>query len=372
MEKFEDQLKLSVDIGVPADHSNSEYFQQRLEGGTDLTAEPKAQNKQESFKKWRLPKTNMSKLYNTLPKKRSWYFLLFALIITALGLLIASFKKLNSTQYGLSYNVHKKQLADAVQSGGIHSGPPGFQFIKFPSTQITVDVDGICNSRDGLEVAFQVTYQYQIPKEWVKPVIERYRDFYKWATVVESAAVAALQHSCADYDILDFQQQRGIIQNTMEDRLRVRLEGPEKDGKTGVYAKAISLQLRNLDLPDKYTNAVSEKQAAAEDIQLAKNQRIQETTKANTRLLDALEQAKIILDTAENEANVTITEAQLKAQEIQYAFEKEALVLTTLKTDLNLTTDGLIAFWSLQLYEKAENLKVTAAEPARLSRKDEL
>jgi len=310
-------------------------------------------------------------VYTTM-KKRAWYFLLFVLLSTALGLIIASFKKLNSTQYGLSYNVHKKQLADAAQAGGIHSGPPGFQFIKFPSTQITVDVDGICNSRDGLEVAFQVTYQYQIPKEWVKPVIERYRDFYNWATVVESAAVAALQHSCADYDILDFQQQRGIIQNTMEDRLRVRLEGPEKDGKTGVYAKAISLQLRNLDLPDKYTNAVSEKQAAAEDIQLAKNQRIQETTKANTRLLDALEQAKMILDTAENEANVTITEAQLKGQEIQYAFEKEALVLTTLKTDLNLTTDGLIAFWSLQLYEKAENLKVTAAEPARLSRKDEL
>jgi len=30
----------------------------------------------------------------------------------------------------------------------------------------------------------------------------------------------------------------------------------------------------------------------------------------------------------------------------------EALMLTTLKTDLNLTTDGLIAFWSLQLYER--------------------
>ena len=47
----------------------------------------------------------------------------------------------------------------------------------------------------------------------------------------------------------------------------------------GVYARAISLQLRNVELPEEYRESVSEKQSAAEDITLAQNQRSQETTK---------------------------------------------------------------------------------------------
>lgn len=89
---------------------------------------------------------------------------LFVIIfIVLMGILAASLKKLQTTEYGVEYNVHKKVLADAAETGGLHIGPPGYRFIKYPSTQITVDLPtDTCVSRDGLRVEVEITFQYQV------------------------------------------------------------------------------------------------------------------------------------------------------------------------------------------------------------------
>lgn len=260
-----------------------------------------------------------------------------------------------------------------ISSTGLHVGPPGYEFIKFPSTYITVDLpDATCVSQDGLRVGFSVTFQYQIPAEWLLPAVIKYRDFEKWAQVVEAAGNSAVHHTCSEFQISNFQNKRGEIQSKMEENMRLKLEGTKEDGSDGVYARAISLQLRNVDLPDEYREAVSDKQAAAEDIILAQNQRTQETTKAQTSLLAAQEEARIINNTAVNDAEILLTEAEIKAQETAFAFETEAGVFVSVKRALGLSTDGVLAYLSNRLYAGAANLKVSAAEPARLSRKDEL
>jgi prohibitin 2 len=140
----------------------------------------------------------------------------------------------------------------------------------------------------------------------------------------------------------------------------------------GVYARAISLQLRNVELPEEYQQAVTEKQSANEDIALAQNQRTQETTKAQTQLLSATEEARKILDTAISDAELLLTEARLKAQETLFAFETQAKTIVNVKESINLTSAGVLAYLQNELIASAEKLKVSAAEPANLSRKDEL
>lgn len=306
-------------------------------------------------------------------KRAAWCFSFVLLLILTIILLSVSIHKLSSTEYGVQYNTLSKQLEDAAQTGGLHVGPPGFEFIKFPSTYITVDLpDDTCISQDGLRVQVSVTFQYQIPAEWLLPAILKYRDFERWTKVVEAAGISAVQHACAEFSISNFQNKRGIVQGSMETNLRTKLEGTMDDGSDGVYARAISLQLRNIALPEAYQAAIAEKQAASEDIVLAQNQRIQETTKAQTTLLAAQEEAKIINDTAVNEADILLTEANSQAQEATYAFVTEADVIVRVKNSLNLTIDGVLAYMSNRLYEKATTLTVSAAEPAKLSRKDEL
>jgi len=274
---------------------------------------------------------------------------------------------------GVEYDVHKKQLEDATKSGGLFVGPPGFRFIKFPSTFITVDMnDRTCVSNDGLLVTFSVTFQYQMTAANVYPAIIKYRDFDKWASTVEQAGLSAIHHSCSEFSVTEFQNKRGIIQARMEENLKLKLEGNEDTDREGVNAVAVSLQLTYVHLPEAYNKAVAEKQAAEEDIALAIAQRKQETTRANTQLLKAKEEARKIRDTAVNDAEVLLTEARLKAEETLYSFQKEAEALVEVKERLNLTTEGVLAYLSNRLLAEAANLRVTTGEPAKLSRKDEL
>lgn len=320
-----------------------------------------------------------------LKKTRILQILFGVILIISIALISVSLKKLKSTEYGVAYDKWAKTLADAAEQGGLHNGPPGFKFIKFPSTQINAELNGTCVSRDGLRVVFDVTYQYKIAEEAITDAIIKYRNFEKWGKIVEAAGSSAIQHTCSEYNITNFQSKRGAIQESMLTNLRIKLEGVSKNSnitsvedadivttEDGVHALAVSLQLRDVELPAEYRTAVAEKQAAEEDIILARNQKTQETTKAQTELLAANEEARKIKNTAENVANVTLKQAELKAQETLYALDREASTLMDVRTSFNLTSAGLIAYTQNQLYESMDKLRVKSVEPAKKVGGDEL
>ena len=160
----------------------------------------------------------------------------------------------------------------------------------------------------------------------------------------------------------------------MFENMKRKLEGDKEAGgeEEGVYGKAVSLQLNFLQLPREYQDAVAEKQSAEEDIQLATNERKQEVTKAETALLAAQQEARKIMDTAVNEAEVLLTEATLEAEETIFAFAQEAQTIVNVKESLNLTTAGVLAHMATKLVEEVPNLHVSSLEPARSSRADQL
>lgn len=296
----------------------------------------------------------------------------FVILSVVIGLVVSSLSKVENTEYGLQYDIHAKELDDAAKSGGLFLGPPGHRFVKFPSTFITVDLDErICVSYDGLLVNFSVTFQYKMTDYNLLPAIEKYRDYGKWADTVEEAGLSAIHHSCSEFQVTEFQSKRGIIQDRMLDNLKLKLQGDES-GQDGVNAEAVSLQLRFVGLPLAYNDAVAEKQSAEEDIAVAIAQRKQETTKADTQLLQAKEEARRIIDTANNEAEVLLTEALLQAEETLFAFEKEADALLEVKQSLNFTTEGVLAYLSNMLINESPSLSVTTEEPVRMSRKEGL
>lgn len=319
-----------------------------------------------------------------------------SLIISSI-LIGVSLKKLSSVEYGIEYDRWAKELDDAAKQGGLHAGPPGYRFVKFPSTQISADLADTCVSADGLRVDFQVTFQYQMPFEFIRDAVEKYRDYKTWSQVVEAAGMSAIQHTCSEYDVTDFQSKRNAIQDTMFKNLGQKLEGKSIPGTNptlgsggdvtsanlvdpfdddeddvGVFALASSLQLKNVELPSQYKNAVAQKQRAEEDINLAKNQRVQQTTRAETEKQAAEQEAEKIMANAETGAAIILTEAQLKANETLFAFEKETQVLEQAKVKFNLTPNGVLAYMTNQLYASVEDLSVVVGEPARISRKDDL
>lgn len=310
-------------------------------------------------------------------RKLKWagIILFICALIVAIILLAVSLKKISSTEIGVEYDKWAKELDNAAKMGGLHAGPPGYRFIKFPSTQITAEISDTCVSKEGIRVHFAVSYQFLMPVQWVVGAIQKYRDFSKWSTIVEAAGNSAVQHSCSAFNVTNFQSMRNLIQVDMFEELKKKLEGSNgMDDNThdGVYARAVSLQLKNVELPNEYTNAVSDKQSAKEDIALAKNQRNQELTKANTELFAVKAEATKILENALNDVNVTLTEADLTAAQTMFTFAEETETIKQAKETFNLTTNGLLSYMANQLYAEAPTLKASIRAPADISVRDEL
>ena len=313
----------------------------------------------------------LERIKDWLSNNRQTCFWIVATLV-AVGIILAvSLKRVQNLEYGVQYDIHAKQLDDAAKSGGLFIGPPGFRFIKFPSTFISAEFnDRTCVSQDGLRVEFTVTFQYRIMEQDVPKAIKLYRNFNGWAKVVEAAGLSAMHNTCSQYVISEFQNRRAEIQDAFLENLKFKLEGDEVF--QGVLAKAVSAQLRGFVLPPAYLKAISNKQEAEEDIALARAQRLQETTKATTELLAAEKEAIRILETATNEASIVLKEAQLKANAILYSYEKEKDAIVAAKNDLELSPDGLLAHSTSMMISEVERFSTTIGEPARMSRKDEL
>jgi len=305
----------------------------------------------------------------------------FALIVSAF-LIGFSLKKLDSTEYGLQYDVNAKKLDGTVKEGGLHAGPPGFRFVKFPSTYISTKIPhdvttgkddwersqehdrlGMCVSRDGLRVKLEVEIQYQMPREFVAPATRKYRTLDRWSKIVETMAVSAVQKGCSMFYTSSFQNERGAIQGVMEEALTLKLEA--------VYARAVGLQLAFVELPLEYGTAVAAKQSAAEDIGLAVNQREQQVTLAETVLQSAMQESKQINDTATNEKNLMVAEASLKAEGLLVAYETEARVCKKMRDSLGLTTEGVLGYMGNRALQASNGgITFSMTEPAKSSYRD--
>lgn len=310
-----------------------------------------------------------------------------SILVIAASLIGTSIQQLSSEEYGLMYDVNARELESEVREGGLHNGPPGFRFVKFPSTYISTDIpeeetsdedaaenerNGVCVSRDGLRVKIAVSYQYQIEKDSLVTVVKKYRTRSRWSDLINAAAVSATQTGCSLYNISSFQTQRAQIQSSMFDELKKMLEGNSSANSEGLYARAIELQLREVNLPSEYSRAVSDKQSASEDISLAINQRQQALTVAETELQSAIEEAKRINDTAQNEADILIEQARIEAEGISVDFEADTAVYSSLKENLNLTTEGLLSFVASDVIAATDEPQVRLSEPALTTYREEL
>ena len=64
---------------------------------------------------------------------------------------------------GLQYDTITHTLNDEVYTVGLHLGPPGYRFIKFPNVYKTILFPVIsCLNKDGITIIMQVQFQYLV------------------------------------------------------------------------------------------------------------------------------------------------------------------------------------------------------------------
>lgn len=283
--------------------------------------------------------------------------------IVIIGILVNSYKKLSSDEVGIMYDTFQKVLGTETLKEGLHRGPPGFEYIIFPSVFKSITFDDLqCLNRDAVEIVLDVTYQYKVRASNLTDVIRDFRNYTGYLKVLKLAGRSALHESCSKFNTAQFQAERGAFQEHVEKTLKARYNGLNTDIN--------GLQVSNIARPEEYEKAIRSKERAREDIAVAKNERPRLVTEADTELREAETQAEIIKDKALSDARILYNRANLEAEAIvtQYQMEAEAYQNVLSESGLNFTVDGFLAFLGIRVISDASNpVYVSLQSPARSS-----
>ena len=88
----------------------------------------------------------------------------------------------------MKYDKINKKLGDEVYREGLHTGPPGYEMITFPSIYTTNSLDDTdCLNRDGVTITLDVSYQFKAKPNSLYSLVTQFKDFDTYQSIVEAA-----------------------------------------------------------------------------------------------------------------------------------------------------------------------------------------
>jgi len=290
-------------------------------------------------------------------------------ILVLVIFLTNTFAKVASTEYGLAYNSITANLKEEVLTEGLRMHPPFGKIILWPSVYQTLEfqdeTEVVCNSKDGVQISIDLSFQHVPRKDSIFKLTKIYETFERYQNVVYVTSRSAIRHGCQNVTALEFQTERSLVRKKMETALIESVEA--------LNSRITGVQLRNIRRPAIYETAVSEKETARADIDLAENERQQKVTVVNTELDEATKLAVQIADTASTEASITLSFATNNAASAKNMYEEYASIYGAAKRELNnMSVPGILAYMGNSLFGPNEHSKIQVASPVQVSYKDDL
>ena len=243
--------------------------------------------------------------------------------------------------------VHYDDLTKIVDKNkvleeGRHVLLPQSKLFKFKRTLQTIDLSGEneinCLTKEGLNMALDITTQYQIIKEKLFDIFEEYGEEEYWVTYVRSVTRDTIKDVCSEFTGEDFFFRRGDIEQQMSQQL------VSAYSQSNAYATSELVQLRNVMHPSSYEKANQGKQETEQEKDRVLSEREQKLTDIQTELLKAEADAEIKLTRAQGQADAKISEANELAKAEIRKWQERASAYDSVKQQLgdNVTNLELI------------------------------
>lgn len=190
------------------------------------------------------------------------------------------------------------KVEDYTLDSGVHFKNPFARVIKMDNRIQKESVELSCFSSDIQEVDVVFTLNYQISKEYAmniyKTIGKNYFDTAVSPIITESVKTVAARYTAED-----------LINKRNE--LAMAIETDMKEKLLVFNIELVSTSIEDMDFTDAFTNAVEEKQVAAQN-------KLKAETEAAQRVVEAEAEAQIRRVTAEAEAYEILQRAEAEAQ----------------------------------------------------------
>jgi len=269
--------------------------------------------------------------------------------ITGLVLLILGFSSLEATEWGLDYSWISKTIDPTVRENGLYFIGIGHSFYKFPRNVQTIEFSKERNANrnpiesrtsDGLEVVLEISFQYVLQPENLYKLFMLYGE--KYQTVFSNIAVDLLTEEATKYTAYDFFMDRGKIKEDFQTKLNEIFNAQ-------CYSSIQFLQLRSVDLPSLFEQAIQESEVKKQDIQKAYAELNKVRVEVDTKIKAADFQKNVTINIAEGEADALLKQNNATVDSLKQVQNTQTTAYTNLKSNLALSNGALLNFVKAKL-----------------------
>lgn len=305
----------------------------------------------------KLPKLN--KKGDTLAAVYAIIIIVVLVISGGVLFVVLSFESVGYNTIALKQDVFSKKVSDKVYETGFYNRGPFKDFLKFPRNPQEINffttntepnrlpLDS--RTTDGLLISIEIAFHYQIQKENLRILYGTFAANYEQAFVGQ--ARSTLRDACSMFKAIEFFNNRTTIGEMMQTILDTDL--------SVMYANVVFFQLREIDLPDEFEEALKQVQVAQQDYEVALHEQQSARIRAETSIIEAQANANItVLEAvADAEAYMIVMQAQADAINVTLAAQSEAYY--AMGQQLNLTSTELLALlWIMAIMEHDSSLLI--------------
>jgi regulator of protease activity HflC (stomatin/prohibitin superfamily) len=317
----------------------------------------------------KIPRSRENIDFSNFNKKRVLIYggLLGLIIISGgiVGYFFLAFDSIGYNQFGLNQNDFNQQIEDRVYEKGLYHIGLLHHFIKFPRTVQKIEffntfgepgsTYGPLNSRtqDGLMIHIQLAFHYRLRKDDILSLFSTFALDYEDRFVGQ--ARTTLRDVASLYNAIEFFNNRSSIGDMMQLELTTDIDG--------MYADVVYFQMREIDLPDEFEEALKQVQIAQQQYQIALYEQQAAVVTAQTAIIEAQAQANITVLSAEASAEAYIIQMKATAQALNITLTAESLAYYAMGQQLNLTSSELLTLlWIKAIMEHDQSLLIIGAD----------
>ncbi len=247
--------------------------------------------------------------------------------ITGFSILGFSFESVDFNEYALKQNAITRKIEPTIYTEGLYFIGIFNNFITFPSTYVSIeftphplaeDIPISVQTKNGLLVEIDISFQFRLRKADIINIYSDYSTAYK--DFVQAEARSALREVAGSYTAEELYTNRSDVNSEMSNALVTSLSSIVDVG---------NFQLRNIDFPDSFEEAVENYEVHRVEIEIAQLEQEAEMIRQETQKL-----------VTEYTANNTIIE-----------YEGIATALRELATTLNMTNEELLQYIWIETIE---------------------
>jgi regulator of protease activity HflC (stomatin/prohibitin superfamily) len=183
--------------------------------------------------------------------------------------LILSLDSLDYNTVGLNYSSIFKSIESETYESGFHFIGLGHDFIAYDLKVNTMEFSKrssatlppiVCRTKDGLKLQLEISFQYKVNASKIYNVYTTFGE--EWKNILLRVAIDSISDTSTNYSSLQFFTDREDIGRNMSQDLNTRLL---KD----LYSSVVFFQLRSIDLPNDYEDAIQKTEVTKQAILLA-------------------------------------------------------------------------------------------------------